>query len=341
MNKISNINAIGRLLSEARRRAGFVSAAAAARSYGWSDVTLRAHERAARRISAVDAEKYSLAYGLPVDALEDAKKAERELDRLLREPVPTPSTVQSDEKAGRRLKIARLVRGFESMRAAADHFGFVQSTLIAHEAGSNLMTRRNALGYAAAYGVSPEWLLSGRAHSGLGPLVDASLASSQDWESLDIRELRRVADADGEQDTIGLRRLLRERQWAAGLSIDGDNIPEVSARHLRSEFGYEASEAQRIWQLPKGLASNLIGSEVGALIVVPLDYGHRGFAAGDRLFVDLTKRDPGSGGKFAYIVNGTLRIVDEMLETAPFDPAQLLGQIVGAFTQQITKRGYR
>jgi hypothetical protein len=203
------------------------------------------------------------------------------------------------------------------------------------------MSMRNALGYAAAYGVSPEWLLSGRARSGLGLLVDESLESSQDWESLDIRELRRLADTDAEQDTIGLRRLLQERQWTAGLSIDGDNIPEVSARHLGSEFGYEVSEGRRIWQLPKGLASNLIGSEVGALVVVPLDHSHRGFAAGDRLFIDLTKRDLGSGGKFAYIVNGTLRIVDETFERAPFDPAQMLGQIVGAFTQQLSNRHYR
>jgi hypothetical protein len=332
---------IGRLLAEARRRAGFASAAAAANAYGWSDVTLRAHERAARKISAVDAEKYALAFGLPVAALEDAEKAERELDKLLREPVSIPTTIQSDDSAGRRLKIVRLVRGFESVRAAADYFGFVQPTLIAHESGSNPMTRRNALGYAAAYGVSPEWLLSGRAPSGLGPLVDASLASARDWESLDIRELRRLADVDGEKDTIGLRRLLRERQWVAGLGSDGDNIPEVSARHLGSEFSYEASESQRIWQLPKGLASSLIGSEVGALIVLPLDYSHGGFVAGDRLFVDLTKRDRGSGGKFAYIVNGTLRIVDESLESSPFDPTQLLGQIVGAFIRLLTNGRYR
>jgi hypothetical protein len=341
MKNINKINAIGRLLAEARRRAGFASAAAAANAYGWSAVTVRAHERAARKISAIDAEKYALSFGLPVAALEDAEKAERELDKLLREPLPVPTTVQSDEHAGHRLKTVRLIRGFESVRAAADYFGFVQPTLIAHESGLNPMTRRNALGYAAAYGVSPEWLLSGRAPSGLGQPVEASMASVGDWESLDIRELRRLADVDGEKDTIGLRRLLRERNWVAGLGSDGDNIPEVSARQIGSDFSYEASESQRIWQLPKGLASSLTGSEAGTLVVLPLDYSHGGFAAGDRLFVDLTKRDRGSGGKFAYIVNGALRIVDESFGLSPFDLTQLLGQIVGAFTRLPTDRRSR
>jgi hypothetical protein len=340
MIKLNKIKAIGRLLAEARRRAGFLSAAAAATAYGWSDVTLRAHERAARKISAIDAEKYALAFRLPVAALEDAEKAERELERLLREPAPMPTAVRSDERAGRRLKIVRLIRGFESVRVAAEYFGFVQPTLVAHESGTNPVTRRSALGYAAAYGVSPEWLLRGLAPSGLGPLVDASLASAGDWESLDVRELRRLADVDGEKDTMGLRRLLRERQWAGVADSDGDNIPEVSARQLElgSDFNYEAS---KFWKLPTGLASSLIESEAGALVVLPLDFSHGGFAAGDRLFVDLTKRDLRSGGRFAYIVNGTLRVVDGSLDLSPHDPAHLLGKIVGVFSRPFSSGRHR
>src|SRR5260370_42558205 len=137
MVNLTKINAMGRFLAEARRRAAFLSAAAAATAYGWSDVTLRAHDRAARKISAIDAEKYALAFRLPVAALEDAEKAERELERLLREPAPMPTAVRSDESAGRRLKIVRLIRGFESVRVAADYFVFLQPTLVAHESGTN------------------------------------------------------------------------------------------------------------------------------------------------------------------------------------------------------------
>jgi hypothetical protein len=320
------------LLAEARRRSGFASAAAAATAYGWSDVTLRAHERGARKISSIDAEKYALAFGLPVASLEDTEKAERELERLRREPAPMPSAVRSDGSAGRRLRIVRLIRGFESVRAAADHFGFVQPTVVAHESGTNPVTRRSALGYAAAYGVSPEWLLRGLAASGLGPLVDASLASADDWENLDIRELRKLADVDGEKDTMGLRRLLRERQWAGVAESDGDNIPELSARQLElgAEFNFEAS---KFWKLPTGVATSLLESEAGALVVLPLELSQGRFSGGDRLFIDITKRDLRSNGTFAYIVNGTLRVVDASFDLSPYDPALLLGQVVGVFAR--------
>jgi hypothetical protein len=202
------------------------------------------------------------------------------------------------------------------VRAAADHFGFVQPTVVAHESGTNSVTRRSALGYAAAYGVSPEWLLRGLAAFGLGPLVDASLASADDWENLDIRELRKLADVDGEKDTMGLRRLLRERQWARVAESDGDNIPELSARQLElgAEFNFEAS---KFWKLQTGVPTSLIESEAGALVVLPLELSQGRFSGGDRLFIDITKRDLRSNGTFAYIVNGTLRVVDASFDLPP------------------------
>jgi hypothetical protein len=51
---------IAQRLRAARRRAGFASAAAAARAFGWSEVTYRAHENGLRGIRATVAEHYAV-----------------------------------------------------------------------------------------------------------------------------------------------------------------------------------------------------------------------------------------------------------------------------------------
>ncbi len=50
---------IAQRLRAARRRAGFASAAVAARTFGWSEVTYRAHENGLRGIRATVAEHYA------------------------------------------------------------------------------------------------------------------------------------------------------------------------------------------------------------------------------------------------------------------------------------------
>lgn len=52
-------NSIAQRLRAARRRAGFASAAAAARAFGWSEVTYRAHENGLRGIRSAVAEHYA------------------------------------------------------------------------------------------------------------------------------------------------------------------------------------------------------------------------------------------------------------------------------------------
>jgi hypothetical protein len=323
---------IANLLAEARRRAGFPTAAAAAAAYGWSDVTLRAHERGARRISPSDAEKYALAFGLPVEALEDSARASFELDRLRSRRSAAPTFAQSKEDVGRRLKIARLIRGFDTVRAAADEFGFAQPTLTAHEGGLNRVTERMSLTYAVAYGVMPAWLLQGIPPSGLGSRVDDLLAADPDGEGISMRELRRLVGTDAETDS--LNRLLRDARWSGAAGLDGDDVPELSARQIGSEPSCEGFESRRMWKLPKGLAKAMVGSEAGALVVVSVEFRQGGLEAGDRVFVDVIKRDIREGGKFAYLDEGRLRVHHHAVGSKPAsDRERLLGKVVGVFAR--------
>ena len=57
-----------------------------------------------------------------------------------------------------RLRQARLDRGFETAAAAADAFGWSRNTYASNENGNAPFSYRRAKEYAAAFGVSPEWL---------------------------------------------------------------------------------------------------------------------------------------------------------------------------------------
>lgn len=61
----------------------------------------------------------------------------------------------------KRLKQARIQAGFPSATAAIDKCGWNSSKYRAHENGQNNFKVDDAKVYAAAYGVSPAWLLVG------------------------------------------------------------------------------------------------------------------------------------------------------------------------------------
>jgi SOS-response transcriptional repressor LexA len=70
-----------------------------------------------------------------------------------------------------RLQQARLAKGFESAVAAADAFGWNQNTYRSNENGNAPFSYRRAKDYAAAFGVSPEWL-----YDAAGPMLPAAEA---------------------------------------------------------------------------------------------------------------------------------------------------------------------
>ncbi|WP_293907397.1 helix-turn-helix domain-containing protein [Phenylobacterium sp.] len=76
-----------------------------------------------------------------------------------------------------RLRQARVDRGFETAAAAADAFGWSRNTYASNENGNAPFSYRRAKEYAAAFGVSPEWLYDAAgamqplAASGMVPVI--------------------------------------------------------------------------------------------------------------------------------------------------------------------------
>src|SRR6187549_3363499 len=69
----------------------------------------------------------------------------------------TPPESGMDGRA-QRLRQARLDRGFDTAAAAAEAFGWSRNTYASNENGNAPFSYRRAKEYAAAFGVSAEWL---------------------------------------------------------------------------------------------------------------------------------------------------------------------------------------
>jgi transcriptional regulator with XRE-family HTH domain len=70
-----------------------------------------------------------------------------------------------------RLRQARTAKGFDSASAAADAFGWNRNTYVSNENGNAPFSYRRAKDYAAAFGVSPEWL-----YDAAGPMLPTAEA---------------------------------------------------------------------------------------------------------------------------------------------------------------------
>jgi phage repressor protein C with HTH and peptisase S24 domain len=82
-----------------------------------------------------------------------------------------------DDGRAQRLRQARQDRGYDTAAAAAEAFGWSRNTYASNENGNAPFSYRRAKEYAAAFGVSPEWLydaagpMQGAAASGLVPVI--------------------------------------------------------------------------------------------------------------------------------------------------------------------------
>src|SRR5271154_1300047 len=93
----------------------------------------------------------------------------------------------------RRLRLARRLAGFGSTTAAAKATGLMRTTLSAHETGQNLVSDKMARLYGEAFGVSAQWLTTGRLPSGYAPGIERQLAS--------------IIDTYGESDKVAMASL--------------------------------------------------------------------------------------------------------------------------------------
>lgn len=140
-------------LREARERAGFSTAAEAARHFGWAEVTYRAHEAGrGLRLSAI--EQYATAFGVSPEWLSFGT------GEGLRTIVGEEQQ-QTGGDASIRLREARERAGFSTAADAARRFSWPAPTYFQHEGGQRGLRPKIARRYAAAFGVSPEWLMFG------------------------------------------------------------------------------------------------------------------------------------------------------------------------------------
>lgn len=99
---------------------------------------------------------------------------------------------------GKRLMLARERRGFADARAASGYFGWKYDTYIQHERGTRGLSRKGvAERYAAAYHVSPGWLLTGegRRDASIVPImgyIGAGEAIEPDFEQVPDEGLEQV-----------------------------------------------------------------------------------------------------------------------------------------------------
>ena len=66
------------------------------------------------------------------------------------------------QSMGDRLRALRKQAGFETAKDAAQKYGWNEGTYRGHEGGSREISRRAAIEYAEAFGVSVKWLLTGQ-----------------------------------------------------------------------------------------------------------------------------------------------------------------------------------
>jgi SOS-response transcriptional repressor LexA len=71
-------------LQALRKKRGFVSAAAAARAFGWTESTYRAHENGTRDISRKAARQYAAVYGCSVDELLYGNKTDTDYEKTVK-----------------------------------------------------------------------------------------------------------------------------------------------------------------------------------------------------------------------------------------------------------------
>jgi hypothetical protein len=162
---------VHRALQAARKAAGFDTAAAAAAHFGWPVGRYRSHESGARSIFEDDFRRYAKAFEVAASHLRNPKPevVARQFERALK------ATKGPKLEIARRLRCARILRGFPSAGAASQALGVATPTYLKHENGANGIQNEMLGYYSHELGISPNWLLTGGLPSGLGDSVDSRI----------------------------------------------------------------------------------------------------------------------------------------------------------------------
>jgi hypothetical protein len=289
-----------RALRLARKAAGFASASAAAEQLGFTNAKYRAQEAGSRSISLEDAKRYAAAFAVPLRALLEDQSPSFNQTRTVaqhREAVAKSMAERSKLAASRRLKIARVARGFDSGLQASQAVGVPSPTYLGHEAGKSALATPIVRLYAAFFDISETWLRHGGTPSGLGPELDERL--SQIGEPDDVVDFRHLVSAyrpASKSRIAALTAALQASKAPSWTKEAGDILREVKASRLKN-FGPDAifSKPTGFWPLPKGFARSAFGVSVDEIVVV-IDDDTR-----ERLFLNTSDTLLGQEGEFLVL----------------------------------------
>jgi hypothetical protein len=317
-------------LRAVRQAAGFKSASAAAESLGFADAKYRSHEAGSRRISLEDAKRYAAAFGTTVNDLihPDRGFLERKLQSVRAgEREAHFQATNATAAASRRLRIARLARGFDSGALAARTFSLPVSTYLGHEGGKkNPFSTQSARLYATAFGVEVAWLVHGQLPTGLGREFDNHLQRIKDAEDvLDLRHLVSPYSPPRKPEMARLKAAVRARKAPRWTARAGDVLPEIELAEVRLHPLQDLrSKPSRYWPLPKGFVLNAFDSSPKEVVVFVREESR------DRLFVNVLQTDHRREGEFLVLMGTEIHEVHGG-HTLPVGAA-VIGRILAKFS---------
>lgn len=305
-------------LKTARIAAGFASAGAAATQHGWG-VSLYQHQESGNRaFTASDVERFAAAFNVPARWIVTGEGAE---DRRLTETIQKASEERSRQSraSASRLRFCRLVRGFRSVASAAERFGLKRSTLSNHELGATDFSAEWASVYGLAFGVRPEWLVTGTMPSGLGAGVDSYLERVQLKDSEDAKAhadaLRHVGVSPVIADRAAIAQALENLEAASrnGVPLSKRRppatvmIPEVplasfAAAEISVSVGKSLEEAKRrparTWGFPMDYLESALKADAHDLVVVAFGASSSPDTSGERYVVNTAAPILAEAGTF-------------------------------------------
>jgi len=238
--------------------------------------------------------------GPPVDPVREAQfrnRIERKADWVKNDPAAS---------SGRRLRLARRLAGFRSTTAAAKATGLMRTTLSAHETGQNSVSDKMARLYGEAFGISAQWLTTGKLPSGYAPEIE--------------RQLPSIIDTYGESDKVAMaslghllpsinltsrvRKIVPPVRSAAQKKVETDLVPEISGRHLfRALVSGSLADVpqEHMWSFPHRYVAEILGGHLPGTVIVALGSEVRGFDPADRIIVDTSARIPEAGETFVLV----------------------------------------
>jgi hypothetical protein len=263
---------VSRALYAARKAAGFETAASVAAHFGWTLGRYRSHESGARRIPTEDLIRYAKAFRVSADRLRNPDP--RAIEEWLEQVREKAEAARLD--VARRLKAARILRGYRSGVQAAQALGVAVPTYIKHEAGENGLSPDTAAFYASMLRVSKVWLQTGRAPSGLGEALDATIRRVLSHPENFVGRANNPNLPPPMEDVVALKPG-RPAQKAI-------SIPEYLWSELESARGIEAAKPSGLISIPAVATAESFAPSHVVSVLSDLPKTLRQFS---RTFVDL------------------------------------------------------